>query len=220
MIIVEVPVLSAGTTTATSISLSWTSANSENVSYEVIWQRDTSLECPREDNGNITITNGSTSYAIMKLEEGSTYNITVTAFNAEGSSAVGDTVSAVTMEAGEYKTTAMSCSEVILKFSPAPSAAPSSVSVTAVSPSSLNVQWEMVPCICRNGNITGYLVKYTGGGSTQTMSVSGSSTTEVNITGLSPSTSYDVQMAAVNDAGTGVFSDSQSVMTKGNLSFS
>ena len=103
------------------------------------------------------------------------------------------------------------------RMSPAPSAAPISVSVTVLSPSSLNVQWEMVPCIQRNGEITGYLVQYTGGGSTQIMNVSGASMTEANITGLSPSTAYDVRVAAVNDVGTGVYSDPQSVMTLGNL---
>ena len=65
-----------------------------------MWQRDTSLECPDdEDEGSVTIS--STSYNITGLEEDSRYSITVTASNAEGSSAISNTVTAMTEEAGE-----------------------------------------------------------------------------------------------------------------------
>ena len=78
----------------------------------------------------------------------------------------------------------------------------------------ITVQWEMVPCIHRNGDITGYSVQYTGGGSTQTMSVSGDfSGGMVTISGLSPITMYLVQVAAVNSAGTGVYSDHMMIST-------
>ena len=95
------PTVSVSVTTATSISLSWTSAGSEVDSYEVMWQRDTSEECPDEDEGSISLTDGSTSYDIMGLEEDSSYSITVTASNAAGSSAVSNTVTVMTLEAGE-----------------------------------------------------------------------------------------------------------------------
>ena len=100
-LIVSTPVLSNDSTTATFISLSWTSAGSEVNSYEVIWQRDTSGECSDEDEGSVTLTDGSTSYDIMELEEESSYNIIVTAHNTAGSSAVSNTVTAMTLEAGE-----------------------------------------------------------------------------------------------------------------------
>ena len=98
----------------------------------------------------------------------------------------------------------------------APSAAPDSVSISEVTSSSITIQWEMVPCIHRNGDITGHSVQYTGGGSTQTMSVSGGDVTEVTITGLTASTTYSVQVAAVNVAGTGPLSSGQSTVTQGN----
>ena len=99
---VEAPVLTAGTTTATTITISWTSVGSEGVSYEVMWERDTSLKCTGfSDMGSTTITDGSTSYDITELEEDSTYSITVTTSNSAGSSAVSNTVTAMTMEAGE-----------------------------------------------------------------------------------------------------------------------
>ena len=66
-----------------------------------MWQRDTSVGCSDEDEGNTTITDGSTSYEIMGLEEDSSYSLTVTAANVAGSSAVSETVPAMTEEAGE-----------------------------------------------------------------------------------------------------------------------
>ena len=89
----------AGATTATSISLSWTSAGSEGVSYEVMWQRDTTGECSNEDEDSATITD--TSYDITGLEEDSSYSITVRASNTAGSSEDSNTVTAMTLEAGE-----------------------------------------------------------------------------------------------------------------------
>ena len=91
--------VSVDTITTTSIFLFWSiSTNSEGVSYEVMWQRDNSLECPGdEDEDSVTIS--STSYVIMGLEEDSRYSITVTALN-EASSAASETVTAMTLEAG------------------------------------------------------------------------------------------------------------------------
>ena len=80
--------------------------------------------------------------------------------------------------------------------------------------SSITVQWGAVDCIHRNGDITGYSVGYElqGSGSTQTMSVSGGNVTETTLFGLTPSTTYSIEVAAVNSAGIGVYSDA--VMTK------
>ena len=99
---VETPVLSAGTSTATSISLSWTSAGSEAVSYEVMWRTDDIGRCTSgsSDMDSTTITGGSTSYDIMGLEEDSSYTITVTASNSAGSSEISGTVTEMTLEAG------------------------------------------------------------------------------------------------------------------------
>ena len=87
-------------TTATTISLSWTSAGSVVDSYEVMWERDTAGQCPDEDEGSATITDGSTSYTITGLEEDSSYTITVTATNAAGS-AVSEPATGMTEEACE-----------------------------------------------------------------------------------------------------------------------
>ena len=47
----------------------------------MMWQRDTSQDCPDEDEGNTALTDGSTSYNITGLEEDSNYIVTVTAMN-------------------------------------------------------------------------------------------------------------------------------------------
>ena len=100
----------------------------------------------------------------------------------------------------------------------APSAPPSSVTVTSVTSSTISVQWGSVPCIHQNGDITGYSVQYEvmGSGNTQTEMVSGDSSGGMTtISGLTPSTTYSIELAAVNSAGTGVFSNSQTAMTLG-----
>ena len=100
---------------------------------------------------------------------------------------------------------------------PAPSAAPAIGMTFSDSSSSITVQWEMVPCIHRNGDITGYSVRYgeVGSGSTQTMSVSGDSVTEATVSSLMPSTTYSIQVAAETSAGTGVYSDPIHQLTLG-----
>ena len=63
-------------------------------------------------------------------------------------------------------------------------------------------------CVDRNGDITGYSVRYgvLGNGSTQIMNVTGDTTIETTISGLLSSTNYSIEVAAVNSAGTGAYS--------------
>ena len=86
--------------TPTTISLSWTAANGTVDSYEVVWVRDTSGQCPDVDMDNAIISGSSTSYTISELQEDSNYTIIVVATNAAGS-AVSVPVTAMTVEAGE-----------------------------------------------------------------------------------------------------------------------
>ena len=93
--------ISVDSTTATSITLSGGVPSDSVVdSYEVMWETDDIGGCSSgSDMDSTTIADGSTSYDIMGLEEDSRYTITVTASNSAGSSA--DTVTAMTLEAGE-----------------------------------------------------------------------------------------------------------------------
>ena len=95
-----------------------------------------------------------------------------------------------------------------LSIPPAPSAAPTSVRISDGTSSNITVQWGAVDCIDRNGDITGYSVRYgvQGNRNTQYLNVSGGSITEATISSLMPSTTYSIQVAAVNSAGIGVYS--------------
>ena len=99
----------------------------------------------------------------------------------------------------------------------APSAPPSSVSATSSS-TTITVQWRAVDCIHRNGNLTGYTIQYevVGSGNKHFVSVSGSASTEGNISGLMPSTAYSIHVAAVNSAGIGAHSVDLTVHTAGS----
>ena len=99
--------------TATSISLSWSVADSVVTSSVVSWERDTSGECPDEDEDS-SITGSSTGYTINGLEEDSKYFITVTVSNAAGSSKVSDTITTMTLEAGERDSHYYSCQLLLL----------------------------------------------------------------------------------------------------------
>ena len=74
--------------------------------------------------------------------------------------------------------------------------------------SSITVQWGAVDCIHHNGDITGYTVRYgvQGSVSTQINNGIGAAATMTTISGLMPSTTYSIEVAAVNSAGTGVYS--------------
>ena len=102
---------------------------------------------------------------------------------------------------------------------PAPSAAPTSVSVSEVTFSSITVQWGAVDCIHHNGDITGYSVQYGVQGSVrQTMNVSGGSVTEATISGLTASTTYSIEVAAVTGENRiGVYSSPTFKKTDGKL---
>ena len=66
-----------------------------------MWQRD--RECFDEDVDSATMIT-DTSYDITGLEEDSCYNIVVRASNTAGSSEDSNTVTAMTLEAGERDT--------------------------------------------------------------------------------------------------------------------
>ena len=69
--------------TTTSISISWSVPDGSVVtSYEVMWTSDDIME----DEGNVTITNGSTNHIMSDLRRDVSYIITVNATNSVGTS--------------------------------------------------------------------------------------------------------------------------------------
>ena len=65
-----------------------------------MWQRDSSGDCPDEDEGNTTLAGGFTGYNITGLEEDSNYTVTVTATNEVGNSTTNNNIIPTTMEDG------------------------------------------------------------------------------------------------------------------------
>ena len=86
--------------------------------------------------------------------------------------------------------------------------------VSDVTSSSITVQWDGVPCIHHNGDITGYSVQYGVAGSQNTQNnISVSGATKATISNLRSGTNYWIKIAAVNSIGTGPFSEAVSKET-------
>ena len=100
--------------------------------------------------------------------------------------------------------------------STAPTGAPDGVSEGPVTANTITVQWGEVPCMDRNGEITGYTVEVTLSGMiVATENVDDGSARRDTVSGLNPSTEYTVTVAAVNSVGAGPFSDGISITTAG-----
>lgn len=96
-----------------------------------------------------------------------------------------------------------------------PSGPPTSVTNDTVTANSITLHWEEVTCLDRNGNITDYLVRVTRGGQQIQLLRVTADAEEVTISGLTLLTEYVIQVAAVNGAGTGPYSDDTHVETAG-----
>ena len=87
-----------------------------------------------------------------------------------------------------------------------PSAGPSSVTPTTVGTTSITIEWSELDCTDRNGEITGYRVRY---GPTSTPSQRQISTISGRMFTVDRefiTLSYDFEVAAVNVNGTGLYS--------------
>ena len=81
--------------------------------------------------------------------------------------------------------------------------------------STITIRWRPGKCVQSNRHITGYTVRYgiQGNGSIQTVTVSGKDSTNTSISGLKSSTTYSIEVAAVNSAGIGMYSNPLNVTT-------
>ena len=169
--------------------------------FEVRWQRDTSVGCSDEDEDTISETGDfPNSYQISGLEPGNRYTITVTVSNAAGSAPASNSVTGTTLETGERIFFHYLCMYIL--FSTAPSDGPASLSPVIVTTRSITVQWEEVPCLHHNGEITGYTVVARIGMTDITEFVNGDARS-ATVSVLEPSTQYTVLVAASNGAGIG-----------------
>ena len=94
---------------------------------------------------------------------------------------------------------------------PAPITAPEGLTSRSVESRSLNVMWGTVLCPDPKSPITGYRLRYSNG--TSIVNTTGEGSRQHVLTGLTPFTNYSVQVAAVNDGGTGPYSTPLTVET-------
>ena len=193
------------------------SSGSVVTGFVVEWQRDTSVGCSDVNERTISVNGAFTIYTITGLEPGNRYTITGTVFNSAGTAPVSSPVTAMTLETGERERVPdTQFKSLLLLSSTAPTRPPDGVSEGPVTANSITVQWGEVPCLDRNGEITGYTVNATLNGMVvATENVNDGSAREGTVTGLTPATAYTVTVAAVNSAGIGPFSDGISITTAG-----
>ena len=103
--------------------------------------------------------------------------------------------------------------DVVFFDSSAPSGPPTSVRSSSITATSITLQWDEVACLDRNGEVTGYRVHTWTNGWSGTVSVG--DFREANISELTPSTEYTVQVAAVNSMGIGPYSSGKTYFTEG-----
>ena len=205
------------TVTATTIRITGSVPGSVVTGFVVEWQRVT-VGCSDVNERTISVNAPFTSYTITGLEPGNRYTIRVTVSNSAGTAPVSNTVTAMTLEAGERERVpdTHSFKSWFVLSSTAPTGAPDGVSEVSVTANSIIVQWGEVPCMDRNGEITGYIVEVTRSGMVvATENVNGGSARIGTVSGLTPSTDYTVTVAAVNSVGTGPFSGDISMTTAG-----
>ena len=187
----------------TSLAISWILNDLTATSYTISYS-NINTQCFTDSNEVITGITESI-YTLTDLQEATEYSITVTAILSDGNTEIGSLTS-TTMDAGKSGNTHLFV--IMTLYYTVPSAAPTSVSASATS-SSITVHWGPVDCIHHNGDITGYSVRYRvqGNGSTLTMSVPGGTVTEASLPIVASSTTYSIEVAAVNSAGIGVYCD-------------
>ncbi|CAI8027810.1 Neogenin (Fragment) [Geodia barretti] len=184
-------ILGLPTIGATWIYLPWEISELDENLYSIVWDGNPSVRCPGVGGGREdSIRNTLGSYNITGLEEDSRYIFVVRVSNIEGqTSSLTDT--ATTLEA-------------------VPATSPAGLNVSSVSDISITVCWEELPCFDQNGHITGYSVRHGEVGTNISATINvpdGGGNHQTSISGLIPSTEYWIQVAAVNSAGTGDYSD-------------
>ena len=101
---------------------------------------------------------------------------------------------------------------------PAPTSGPEMLRAVEITSTIITIAWDAVNCTERNSNITGYVVRYTtpstSGNDSVMVAGTGDAGGMVTIDGLTPSTQFSIQVAAVNsDCSVGLATASLSVNT-------
>lgn len=180
------------TKNSTAIRITWPEVENDVM---IIWNKALANQCTENDTDIENFAHGQTPYIITGLKEFTEYNITVC---INGSVCAYKSV--MTDEAGicllQYK--------IGFHFhfnSLAPTAPPEAISFEDSSPTSITISWDPVPCGHRNGNITSYVVMFRENGSNMFHNrTSTGIKLRFEITGLEPSTQYELKVAGVTVA--------------------
>ena len=90
-------------------------------------------------------------------------------------------------------------------ISPVPSAPPKNIVIDNTTVFAITLKWELVDCMYQNGKITEYIIKYHPQDRENETINDTTAILEFTITDLQPYTVYVIGVAAVNDAGIGVY---------------
>ncbi|CAJ0569894.1 unnamed protein product, partial [Mesorhabditis spiculigera] len=146
---------------------------------------------PTHNEPETQITVSSTEYSLHGLDKYTEYAIRVEAEGDNGSGLSSDVVTVRTLP-------------------DAPSAAPEDVAVEPESSTAIRVTWKPPPKNAHNGQLTGYRIKYKTkqkGTKIQQIAVEDPHLMERRLDDLDPGQHYQIRVAAVNQNGTGPFSD-------------
>ena len=92
-----------------------------------------------------------------------------------------------------------------MTFLTAPSAAPENIMIDEITVFTITVKWDPVDCMYQNGVITEYIIQYYKQDRENETMVYTTRMLEYTITDLQPLTVYVIEVAAVNDAGIGIY---------------
>jgi Fibronectin type III domain len=176
--------LTVGTVTTSSVILTWAAPGSGGTptGYTVEYSLDGGLIWSQPLSfGNVT------SGTVTGLAAATTYVFRIAAANAAGS--------------GAYAPTSLFPTAVTATAAATPGL-PTTLTFTVISSTSMTVQW-----IAPSGTVTGYNLQYRVL-NTVTWTVISSAITSATISGLTPSTTYEVQVQSANGSLTSAYTDS------------
>ena len=211
------PVISGVSATATSVTIMWTQPqfSREVTSYTItVTARSNTGRCPEyEEADRIVSTQPDMTTTTLAVEEFRQYRVTVLAtFTSEfvtNPTAESSSMDFTTLGAGEFAilVTAPVCT--LMSYPIAPTMGPSEVMATQITSRTVQVTWDTIECIHRNGLITDYEVRLRedDSGDMVTDGMVDFDARSYMASGLRPFIRYLFQVAGVNVDGTGIFTE-------------
>ena len=214
------PDISEVSAAATSVTIMWTQPqfSREVTSYTITVTARGNNGIGRcsgvnEDDRIASTQPGMTTATLADLEEFRTYRVTVLAtFTSEfvtNPTAESSSMDLTTLGAGEFAILVIAPVCTLMSCPIAPTMGPRDVMATQITSRTVQVTWDTIECIHRNGLITGYEVQLRedDSGEMVTDDMIGSNARTYMASELRPFTRYIFQVAGVNSISTGVFTE-------------